>query len=108
MSDALAQVPATISASGIPAALIVAAAVTALVALGMMMTALHRRSGLTIVKSGTSLVVGLAVVGIAVLGVVAVSPTSAHATPDDEPPAASVEQTELVTDLQLPTLGLDD
>jgi hypothetical protein len=107
MSDALAEVPAAISMSGLPAALIVAAAVTALVALGMAMAALHRRSGLTLVKSGASLFVGLAVVGIAVLGVVAVSPSSAHATPDDDPPTASVEESQLVTDLQLPTLAYE-
>ena len=107
MSDALAQVPAAISTSGLPAALIVAAAVTALVALGMMMAALHRRSVLTIVKSGASLFVGIAVVGVAVLGVVAVSPTSAHAVPHDDVPAVSVEQAEQVTDLQLPTLGYE-
>ena len=101
--------------SGMSAALIVATAVTALVALGMMMLALHRRARLTVVKSGASVLAGLAVVAIAIVGVVAVSPSGAQATPDqvpsvtgDAPAVDSVDAPDPVTELQLPTLGLDD
>ena len=96
-----------VALTGMSAAFIVATAVTALVALGMMMLALHRRARLTIVKSGASVLVGLAVVAIAVVGVVAVSPDGAQAVPDGVP-AATVDAPDQITDLQLPTLGLDD
>ena len=81
MLAALAAAP-EVALTGMSAALIVATAVTALVALGMMMLALHRRARLTIVKSGASVLAGLAVVAIAVVGVVAVSPAGAEAAPD--------------------------
>jgi len=106
MLAALAAAP-EVALTGMSAALIVAAAVTALVALGMMMLALHRRARLTIVKSGASVLAGLAVVAIAVLGVVTVSPSGAQAVSDDVP-AVTVDAPDQVTDLQLPTLGLDD
>lgn len=106
MLAALAAAP-EVALTGMSAALIVAAAVTALVALGMMMLALHRRARLTIVKSGASLLAGLAVVAIAVVGVVAVSPSGAQAV-TSEVPAVTVDAPDQVTDLQLPTLGLDD
>ena len=96
-----------VALTGMTAAFIVATAVTALVALGMMMLALHRRARLTIVKSGASVLTGLAVVAIAVLGVVSVSPNGAEAA-TNHAPAVTVDSPDQVTDLQLPTLGLDD
>jgi hypothetical protein len=107
MLAALAAAPEA-GLTGMSAAFIVATAVTALVALGMMMLALHRRARLTIVKSGASLLVGLAVVAIAVVGVVAVSPSGAEAAPNQPPAVTTVDTPDQVTDLQLPTLGLDD
>jgi hypothetical protein len=106
MFAALAAAP-QVALSGTSAALIVAAAVTALVALGMMMLALHRRSRLTFVKSGASVLAGVAVVAIAVLGVVAVSPSGAQAATVDAP-TVTVDAPDEFADLQLPTLGLDD
>ncbi len=116
MLAALATAP-EVALTGMSAAFIVATAVTALVALGMMMLALHRRARLTIVKSGASVLVGLAVVAIAVVGVVAVSPSGAQAvsnqvpavsadTPGADTPGADAPDE--MTDIQLPTLGLDD
>ena len=96
-----------VALTGMSAAFIVATAVTALAALGMMMLALHRRARLTIVKSGASVFAGLAVVAIAVLGVVAVSPSGAQAA-TDQAPAVTVDTPGEITDLQLPTLGLDE
>jgi len=111
MLAALAAAP-EVALTGMSAAFIVATAVTALVALGMMMLALHRRARLTIVKSGASLLVGLAVVAIAVVGVVAVSPSGAEAVTNETPAGSAdtsgVDAPDQVTDLQLPTLSLDD
>jgi hypothetical protein len=111
MLAALAAAP-EVALTGMSAAFIVATAVTALVALGMMMLALHRRARLTIVKSGASVLAGLAVVAIAVVGVVAVSPSGAQATTNQAPAVtvheAGVDSPDQVTDVQLPTLGLDD
>jgi hypothetical protein len=111
MLAALAAAP-EVALTGMSAAFIVATAVTALVALGMMMLALHRRARLTIVKSGASVLAGLAVVAIAVVGVVAVSPSGAQATTNQAPAVTihdpGVDAPDQVTDVQLPTLGLDD
>ncbi len=92
---------------GLLAAVIVAAGVTALAAVGMTLAGLHRSARLTAVRSLGGLAVGLGVIGVAALGLVAVAPGSALAEPaDDAAPVVSTVDDDL--DIQLPTLGLDD
>ena len=103
MLAALAAAP-EVALTGVSAAFIVATAVTALAALGMMMLALHRRARLTIVKSGRERARrpggrgdrrrgcrgGVALRREAVSGWW---------------PAVTVESPDEITDFQLPTLG---
>lgn len=103
LAAVLAVAPPT--ATGLPAAMIVAAGVTALVALGFMLGALRRRQRLTIRAITASAGAALAVVGLAVGGVVAASPDPAQAAP--EPANRYVVESGDPFDLQLPTLGLD-
>src|SRR5688572_23324226 len=83
MFAALAVAPTAAPDSGLFAAVILAAGVTALVALAMMLFSLRRSSRLTVVRGAATLFLGLGVVAVATLGIVAVSPGSAQATPDD-------------------------
>lgn len=91
--------------SGLFAAVIVAAGITALVALGMMLFGMHRSSRLTALRGIATAGLALGVVSIAVGGVLAVSPTSAQAAPDQTGPTYVVTSGE--ADIQLPTLPLD-
>lgn len=91
--------------SGLFAAVIVAAGVTALVALGMMLFGMHRSSRLTALRGLATAGLALAVVSIAVGGVLAVSPTSAQAALEEVGPTYVVTSDE--ADVQLPTLPLD-
>lgn len=105
MSAVLAAAPQVASA-GFPAALVVAAGVTALVALGMMLAALHRTSRLTVGRGILTGTLALGVVGVAAGGVLAVSPSSAQATPEVGNTYVIVDTGE-EWDIQLPTLNAD-
>lgn len=91
--------------SGLFAAVIVAAGVTALAALGMMLFGMHRSSRLTALRGLVTAGLALGVVSIAVGGVLAVSPNAAQAAPDHTGPTYVVSSDE--GDSQLPTLPLD-
>lgn len=90
--------------AGLFAAIIVAAGVTALVALGMMLFGMYRSARLTALRGLATAGLGLGVIGIAVGGVLAVSPTSAQAAPEQSGPTIVVTPDD---DVQLPTLPLD-
>lgn len=92
--------------SGLFAAVIVAAGVTALVALGMMLFGMHRSARLTALRGLATAGLGLGVVSIAVAGVLAVSPASAQAAPDQTGPTYVVTSHD-DPGLQLPTLSDD-
>jgi multisubunit Na+/H+ antiporter MnhB subunit len=102
MFAALAAAPAAPD-SGLTAAVIVAAGVTALVALGMTMFTLHRSARLTVLRALGTAGLGLLVVAAAAIGVLTVSPASAQAAPGDTAPAVSTTVDDDL-DLQLPTL----
>lgn len=106
MPAALTAASATAPDAGLFAAIIVAAGVTALVALGMMLLALHRSSRLTLLRAIGTAGLALGVVAVASLGVVAVSPTSAQAGPNGGGPPVS-EPVDDGLDIQLPTLPQD-
>jgi hypothetical protein len=99
-TPALAVVPDV----GILAAVIVAAGVTALVALGLMLIGMHRTARLTVVRALGTVGLGVGVVVIAVGGVVAISPTSAQAETPSKGPTYVVSSQD---DIQLPTLARD-
>ena len=75
-------------------ALLVAAGVTALVAVVMMLVTLQRSAQLTLVRGFASAALGVGIVAAAAVGVVAVSAEPAQAAPAPGP---------AVVDLQLPT-----
>ena len=77
-------------------ALILAAGVTALVAVGMMLVSLSRNARLTIGRGLLSGVMAVGVVAASVTGIVAVSAQPAQAQPADRTGAQ-------IVDLQLPT-----
>lgn len=93
--------------AGLFAAVIVAAGVTALVALGMMLFGMHRNARLTALRGLATAGLGLGVVSIAVGGVLAVSPASAQASSDTSGPTYVVTSDDDPA-IQLPTLPLDD
>lgn len=112
MFAALAVAPTTAPDSGLSAAIILAAGVTALVALGMMLLGLHRSTRLTVLHGLATGALALGVVAVAALGIVAVSPGSAVAGPDDAPAIISTDTGANDgavdgEDIQLPTLSLD-
>lgn len=88
--------------AGLLAAVIVAASVTALVAVGMMFAALRRRARLTGMRAVATAGLALGVVSIAVGGVVAVQPAVAQSAPEETAPYVLVSTSD---DLQLPTLA---
>jgi hypothetical protein len=107
MSAVLTTTATSVAAApdaGLFAAVIVAAGVTALAALGMMLLGMHRSARLTAVRGLAIVGLGLGVVAIAVGGVVAVSPSSAQAAPENSGPTIVVLSDD---DVQLPTLPLD-
>jgi hypothetical protein len=89
---------------GMLAAVIVAAGVTALVALGLMLIGMHRTARLTALRSLGTVGLGAGVVALAVGGVVALSPSSAQAETPSNGPTYVVSSHD---DIQLPTLALD-
>jgi formate hydrogenlyase subunit 3/multisubunit Na+/H+ antiporter MnhD subunit len=91
--------------SGLFAAVIVAAGVTALVALGMMVFGMHRHARLTTLRGLATGALALGVITVAIGGVLAVSPSSAQAAPEQTGPTYVVTSDE--ADIQLPTLPLD-
>ena len=93
--------------AGLFAAVIVAAGVTALVALGMMLFGMHRSARLTALRGLAPGALGLGVISIAVGGVLAVSPSAAQAAPDQTGPTYVVSSND-GPDVQLPTLSEDD
>ena len=101
-----AAAPANTPDAGLVAAVIVAAAVTALVAVGMAFFAMHRTARLTGLRVLAAAGVGLTVVSIAVGGVLAISPTSAQATPDQAAPYVVTTSGD-GRGVQLPTLSED-
>lgn len=107
MLAVLANAPALAPDSGLSAAVITAAGVTALVALVMMGAGMHRRRRFTLPQALGTASLALGVVAVSTLGVLAVSPESAQASGDEQPPGISyvVEQG---PDIQLPTLPLED
>jgi hypothetical protein len=106
MSAVLIAVSPSAPDAGLFAAVIVAAGVTALVALGMMLLGMHRSARLTIMRGLATAGLGLGVVSIAIGGVLAVSPSSAQATPDLGGPTIVVTSDQ-GPDVQLPTISLD-
>ncbi len=104
MSAALTTA-ATAPDAGLFAAVIIAAGVTALVALGLMLFGMHRSARLTALRGLATAGLGLGVVSIAIGGVLAVSPSSAQASPEQNGPTYVVSSDE--PDIQLPTLPLD-
>lgn len=106
MPAALAVATAPVSDTGFFAAVIVAAGVTALVALGMMMLSMHRSARLTALRSLATAGLALGVISISVAGVLVVSPSSAQATTDPAGPTYVVTSDDQVS-VQLPTLPLD-
>lgn len=106
MSAALAAATSSTPDTGLFAAVIVAAGVTALVALGMMLLSMHRSARLTVLRGLATAGLGLGVVAVAVGGVLAVSPSSAQATTDTTGPTYVVTSND-DPDIQLPTLPLD-
>lgn len=105
MFAALAVAPTAALDTGLTAAMIFAAGVTALVALAMLFIGLRRGAQLTLVRGMAASLLGLGVIAIAIVGIVAVSPGPAQATPDGAAPALVPADDGL--DLQLPTLSLD-
>jgi formate hydrogenlyase subunit 3/multisubunit Na+/H+ antiporter MnhD subunit len=91
--------------AGLFAAVIVAAGVTALVALAMMVFGMHRHARLTALRGLATAGLALGVITVAVGGVLAVSPSSAQAAAEQSGPTYVV--TSDGPDLQLPTLSLD-
>lgn len=91
--------------AGLFAAVIVAAGVTALVALGMMLFGMHRHARLTALRGLATAGLAAGVIAIAIGGVLAVSPSSAQAAPEPVGPTYLVTSDE--PDVQLPTLELD-
>lgn len=106
MSAVLTSAPALAATpdAGLFAAVIVAAGVTALVALGLMLFGMHRSARLTALRGLATAGLGLGVISIAVGGVVAVSPSSAQAETPSHAPTYVVSSDD---DVQLPTLPLD-
>lgn len=106
MSAVLTSAPALAVTpdAGLFAAVIVAAGVTALVALGLMLFGMHRSARLTALRGLATAGLGLGVITIAVGGVVAVSPSSAQAETQSNAPTYVVSSDD---DVQLPTLPLD-
>lgn len=106
MFAALSTAPAVAPDAGLSAAVIVAAGVTALVALVLMGAALHRRRRFSLPHVAGTVTLALGVIGVSAIGVLAVSPDSAQAIEDDVPPGITyvVEQG---PDIQLPTLSDD-
>lgn len=90
---------------GLFAAVIVAAGVTALVALGMMVFGMHRHARLTALRGLATAGLAVGVISVAIGGVLAVSPSSAQAAPEPVAPTYVVTADE--PDMQLPTLPLD-
>ena len=104
MSAALIATSAGAPDAGLFAAVIIAAGVTALAALGLMIFGMHRNARLTVLRGLATAGLGLGVVSIAIGGVLAVSPSSAQAAPEQTGPTYVVSSND---DLQLPTLPLD-
>lgn len=105
LSTAAAASASTVAPdSGLFAAVIVAAGVTALAALGLMLFGMHRNARLTALRGLATAGLGLGVVSIAIGGVLAVSPTSAQASPEQSGPTYVVTSDD---ETQLPTLPLD-
>jgi hypothetical protein len=92
--------------SGLFAAVIVAAAATALTALGMALFALHRTERLNGLRGVVAAGLSLGVVTMAIGGVLAVSPSAAQAAPDQAAPYVVTSSGDGL-DVQLPTLALD-
>lgn len=88
--------------SGMLAAVIIAASVTALVALGMMFITLRRRARPSGLRALATAGLALGVVSIAVGGIVAVQPAVAQTAPPEVAPYVLVSDAD---DLQLPTLS---
>jgi multisubunit Na+/H+ antiporter MnhB subunit len=99
-----ASAPSSAPDAGLFAAVIVAAGVTALVAVGMTFFTMHRTTRLTVRRVLAAAVLGLAVVGVAVGGVLAVSPSPAQAAPDQAAPYV-VTSSDDGLNVQLPTLA---
>jgi hypothetical protein len=105
MSAALTTATTVAPDAGLFAAVIVAAGVTALVALGLMLFGMHRSGRLNVLRGLATAGLSLGVVTIAVGGVLAVSPSSAQASAEQSGPTYVVSSDE--PDIQLPTLPLD-
>lgn len=101
-----ASAPSSAPDAGLFAAIIIAAGVTALVAVAMMFFGLYRNSGLTGLRLLGGAGLALAVVGVAVGGVLAVSPSPAQASPDQAAPYV-VTPSDDGLNVQLPTLSDD-
>ena len=107
MFAVLATTPTVAPDSGLPAAVIAAAGVTALVALVMMVGALHRSRRLSLLHALGTAGLALGVVAVSTFGVLAVSPQSAQASDEEQRPGISYVVDE-GPDTQLPTLPLED
>lgn len=106
MHAAISAAPAVAPDAGLSAAIILAAGVTALVALIMMGAALHRHRRFSLPQLAGTVALALGVVAVSTVGVLAVSPDSAQASDDDTPPGIRYV-VEPGPDIQLPTLADD-
>ncbi|MBC7590476.1 MAG: hypothetical protein H7226_05450 [Salinibacterium sp.] len=99
-------VPAVVEATGLPVAVTIAVAVTALAGLGMVVWSLHSSAKLTrlraVVSASTALVI---LVGAVAFGGLLTRPPAANADEDHPSRAAAQARFELkLSGLQLPTL----
>lgn len=108
MLAVLATAPPVGADSGLSAAIIAAAGVTALVALVMMGVGLYRSNRLSFVQAFGTAGLALGVIAVSTFGVLAVSPDSARASGDEQAPGIDYVVEDEGPDLQLPTLPLED
>lgn len=109
MNAVLQTAPAVSIAGGLPVALTIAAAATALVAVALVAVALRRASRLTAVTGGISAAsaVAVLVVALAVGGALTQSPAALASAPEIERNASGPYLEQQLEGYQLPTLDLD-
>jgi ribose/xylose/arabinose/galactoside ABC-type transport system permease subunit len=102
MNAVTTAVPTAVTASGLPLALTIAFAVTALVAIGMVVAQLRRTSRLTPIVGGLGAASAAGILAVAIFVGVSVSGGTV--------PPASVDSTSSTnpSDVQLPTLDFDE
>lgn len=105
MHAVVAVAPTTVTSSGFPVAVTIAVAVTALVAIGMVVVMLYRTMRPTRLTVGISLVSAVAVlIGALLVGGSLTQPPTAAAGQDRAPKGYAVPADPRFGDVQLPTL----